>query len=131
MIRSRVTELSAGISRRMTGFVLHGPRSGKCSSRRPRDCNVVVERRPTPCKQMSVRLALVEQMAQVAQEHGKILAPLRDDLVLADSGLNSLGLAVVIARLEDTLSVKFMAAKLNFLPVTFGDLVKMFENATR
>ena len=70
-------------------------------------------------------------MAQVAQEHGKILAPLRDDLVLADSGLNSLGLAVVIARLEDTLSVKFMAAKLNFLPVTFGDLVKMFENATR
>ncbi len=80
---------------------------------------------------MSVRLALVEQMAQVAQEHGKILAPLRDDLVLADSGLDSLGLAVVIARLEDTLSVKFMAAKLNFLPVTFGDLVKMFENATR
>lgn len=37
---------------------------------------------------MSVRLALVEQMAQVAQEHGKILAPLRDDLVLADLGLD-------------------------------------------
>ena len=81
---------------------------------------------------MSVRLAIMEQMAQVAQEHGKILAPLRDDLVLADSGLNSLSFAVLIARLEDTLSINlFTAAKVNFLPVTFGDFVKMFENAAR
>ena len=29
----------------------------------------------------------MEQMAQVAREHGKILAPLKDDLQLAECGL--------------------------------------------
>jgi acyl carrier protein len=54
---------------------------------------------------MSVRLTMFEQMEEVAREHGKILAPLKDDLVLADSGLDSLGFAVLVARLEDTLGV--------------------------
>ena len=45
------------------------------------------------------------QMQQIAREHGKTLAPLRDDLVLLDSGLDSLGFAVLVARLEDTLGV--------------------------
>jgi len=44
-------------------------------------------------------------MEQIAREHGKSLAPLRDDLVLLDSGLDSLGFAVLVARLEDKLGV--------------------------
>jgi hypothetical protein len=39
----------------------------------------------------------MQQMAQVAQE-GKILAPLKDDLLLAESGLDSLGFAVLVQR---------------------------------
>jgi hypothetical protein len=31
----------------------------------------------------------MEQMEQIAREHGKILAPLKEDLVLADCGLDS------------------------------------------
>ena len=81
---------------------------------------------------MSVKLTIMEQMEQVAQEHGKILAPLKDDLVLADSGLDSLGFAVLVARLEDTLGVDpFTAAEDAFFPVTLGDFVKVYENGAR
>jgi acyl carrier protein len=78
---------------------------------------------------MSVKLTIMQQMEQVAQEHGKILAPLKDDLVLANSGLDSLGFAVLVARLEDTLGVDpFTAAEDAFFPVTLGDFVKVYEN---
>ncbi len=81
---------------------------------------------------MSVKLTIMQQMEQVAQEHGKILAPLKDDLVLANSGLDSLGFAVLVARLEDTLGVDpFTAAEDAFFPVTLGDLVKVYENGAR
>jgi acyl carrier protein len=81
---------------------------------------------------MSVKLTIMQQMEQVAQEHGKILAPLNDDLVLANSGLDSLGFAVLVARLEDTLGVDpFTAAEDAFFPVTLGDFVKVYENGAR
>jgi acyl carrier protein len=71
-------------------------------------------------------------MEQVGREHGKILAPLNDDLVLANSGLDSLGFAVLVARLEDTLGVDpFTAAEDAFFPVTLGDFVKVYENGAR
>jgi hypothetical protein len=54
---------------------------------------------------MSVKLTKLEQMEQVAREHGKILAPLKEDLVLADCGLDSPGFAVLVARLEGRLGV--------------------------
>jgi acyl carrier protein len=81
---------------------------------------------------MSVKLTIMQQMEKVAQEHGKILAPLKDDLVLANSGLDSLGFAVLVARLEDTLGVDpFTAAEDAFFPVTLGDFVKVYENGAR
>ena len=81
---------------------------------------------------MSVKLTIMQQMEQVAQEHGKILAPLKDDLVLANSGLDLLGFAVLVARLEDTLGVDpFTAAEDAFFPVTLGDFVKVYENGAR
>jgi len=81
---------------------------------------------------MSVKLTIMQQMEQVAREHGKILAPLQDDLVLANSGLDSLGFAVLVARLEDTLGVDpFTAAEDAFFPVTLGDFVKVYENGAR
>jgi acyl carrier protein len=81
---------------------------------------------------MSVKLTIVEQMERIAREHGKILAPLKDDLPLADSGLDSLGFAVLVARLEDTLGVDpFTAAEDAFFPVTLGDFVKVYEHGRR
>jgi len=78
---------------------------------------------------MSVKLTIMHQMEEIAREHGKILAPLRDDLVLLDSGLDSLGFAVLVARLEDKLGVDpFTASEEAVFPVTFGDFVKVYEN---
>ncbi|MFZ3359014.1 MAG: acyl carrier protein [Xanthobacteraceae bacterium] len=78
---------------------------------------------------MSVKLTIMDQMEQIAREHGKILAPLRDDLVLLDSGLDSLGFAVLVARLEDQLGIDpFTASEDALFPVTFGDFVKVYEN---
>ncbi len=78
---------------------------------------------------MSVKLTIMQQMQHVAQEHGRILAPLNDDLVLANCGLDSLGFAVLVARLEDTLGIDpFTAAEDAFFPVTLGDFVKVYEH---
>jgi acyl carrier protein len=81
---------------------------------------------------MSLKLTIMSQMEQIAREHGKILAPLRDDLVLLDSGLDSLGFAVLVARLEDRLGIDpFTASEDAMFPVTFGDFVKVYENGAR
>jgi acyl carrier protein len=81
---------------------------------------------------MSIRLTIMDQMAQVAREHGKILAPLDDDLALLDSGLDSLGIAVLVARLEDRLGVDpFTTSDDVQFPVTIGDFVRAYENGAR
>lgn len=68
-------------------------------------------------------------MNLVAQEQSKCLAPLDDDLVLAESGLDSLDLAVLIARLDDMLGTNpFTVSKMATLPVTLGDFVKVYEH---
>ena len=81
---------------------------------------------------MSIKLTITDQMKQIAREHDKTLAPLRDDLVLLDSGLDSLGFAVLVARLEDTLGIDpFTTAEDAMFPLTFGDFVKVYENGAR
>jgi acyl carrier protein len=81
---------------------------------------------------MSVRLTIMDQMAQVAREHGKTLAPLGDDVALLDSGLDSLGIAVLVARLEDQLGVDpFTTSDDVQFPVTIGDFVRAYENGAR
>ena len=83
-------------------------------------------------RNMSVKLTIMKQMEQVAQEHGRILAPLNDELVLANCGLDLLGFAVLVARLEDTLGVDpFTAAEDAFFPATLGEFVKVYEHGGR
>jgi acyl carrier protein len=78
---------------------------------------------------MSLKLTIMEQMQQVAREHGKILAPLKDDLVLANCGLDSLGFAVLVARLEDRLGIDpFSSAEEAVFPLTLRDFVKVYEH---
>ncbi len=79
---------------------------------------------------MSIKLTIMDLMKQIAREHGKTLAPLRDELVLLDSGLDSLGFAVLVARLEDTLGIDpFTTAEDAMFPLTLGDFVKVYEIA--
>jgi hypothetical protein len=76
----------------------------------------------------SIRTVIERELRQVAVEHGKTLATLTDGLRLSDSGLDSLSLAIVTARLEDVLGVDpFALGKLVESPVTWGDFVRMYE----
>ena len=80
----------------------------------------------------SVRSTIAAQFEQVAKEQKKILAPLSDDLVLLESGLDSLCFAIIVARLEDALGVDpFSAAEDAEFPVTVSDFVRFYENAAK
>ena len=81
---------------------------------------------------MSIKLTIMDMMKEIAREHNKTLAPLRDDLVLLDSGLDSLGFAVLVARLEDSLGIDpFTSAEDAMFPLTLGDFVKVYENGAQ
>jgi len=54
---------------------------------------------------MSVRSTVTSQFQQVAIEQERALAPLSDDLKLAQSGLDSLSFAIIVVRLEDALGI--------------------------
>ena len=82
-------------------------------------------------KKVSIRSEVITQFEQVADEQNKQLAPLVDDLPLLESGLDSLCFAVIVARLEDAVGVDpFSAANDSPFPVTLGDFVKSYEDAT-
>ena len=81
---------------------------------------------------MSVRSTIAAQFEEVAKEQKKNLAPLSDDLVLLESGLDSLCFAIIVARLEDALGVDpFSAAEDAEFPVTLGDFVRFYEDAAK
>jgi hypothetical protein len=76
----------------------------------------------------SIRSVIVWELEQVAAEHGRALAPLTDQLRLLESGLDSLGFAVVVIRLADSLGMDpFHCGKSAESPVTFGEFVRMYE----
>jgi len=73
---------------------------------------------------------VIAQFERVAKEHGKALAPLTDDLVLLDSGLDSLCIAIIVARLEDALGIDpFSGAADAPFPVTLGDFIRLYDDA--
>lgn len=81
---------------------------------------------------ISVRSEIISQFAQVADEQGKRLAPLTDQLELLESGLDSLCFAIVVTRLEESLGADpFSASEDAVLPVTFGEFVRFYENAAK
>lgn len=78
------------------------------------------------------RRTIIAQFEQVAKEQGKNLAPLSDDLVLLESGLDSLCFAIIVARLEDALGVDpFSASDDIYFPVTLGDFIKFYEHPAK
>jgi acyl carrier protein len=77
---------------------------------------------------MSVRATITSHLDQVARERDKDLAPLTDDLVLLDSGLDSLCFAIIVTRLEDALGFDpFSSDDIRF-PVTLGDFIRCYED---
>tara|TARA_B110000444_G_scaffold230858_1_gene238403 strand:+ start:1210 stop:1515 length:306 start_codon:yes stop_codon:yes gene_type:complete len=53
---------------------------------------------------------------------------LNDDTILLDTGLDSLGFAILVIELEDTLGFDpFTISEEAFYPQTFGEFVKFYE----
>jgi acyl carrier protein len=58
------------------------------------------------------------------------LAPLTDSLLLLNSGLDSLCIAVLVASLEDELGVDpFTSDDASTFPLTLGDFIAFYEKA--
>ena len=80
---------------------------------------------------MSVKAAVISQIQQIAQEQKKQLPALTEELVLLDSGLDSLAIAILVARLEETLGIDpFTESNEVAYPVTLGDFIRFYENGT-
>lgn len=78
----------------------------------------------------SVREVIFDQIRSVAESQEKSLEPLTDDLVLLESGLDSLCVAILVANLEDELGVDpFGSGEDIRLPTTVGEFVRLYEDA--
>jgi acyl carrier protein len=80
---------------------------------------------------VSIRSTIISEIERIAAEEGKTLPALADDTVLLDlSGLDSLAIAVLVARLEETLGLDpFTQSDDISYPVTLGDFIKSYEKA--
>ncbi|MFI4976017.1 MAG: hypothetical protein ACHP84_15865 [Caulobacterales bacterium] len=79
---------------------------------------------------MSVRPTILAKFRDVATSQDKTLAPLTDDLILLDCGLDSLCFAIIVATLEDELGFDpFTESEDVYFPVTLGDFVRFYDNA--
>ena len=79
----------------------------------------------------TIRERIFSQIQQIAKERDKRTLPgLTDNLIILESGLDSLELAILVSRLEDELGVDpFSSADEVDFPVTFGDFIRLYENA--
>lgn len=78
---------------------------------------------------MHLRQALIETLSAVMRENG-VTPPedFPDDLPLLRTGLDSLGYAIVVARLEQELGYDpFLLMDEPVYPRTFGELVAIYE----
>lgn len=80
---------------------------------------------------MSVRSTIEALFQEVAAERRRALSPLADDLLLRESGLDSLTFAILVSRLHDMLGVDpFNSVEAVDFPVTFGDFIRLYEHVT-
>jgi acyl carrier protein len=77
---------------------------------------------------MSIKSTVLDQLQEIAREHERTLPALTDDLVLLDSGLDSLAMAILVVKLEDALGFDpFNDAEAVAYPVTLGDFIAIYE----
>lgn len=83
---------------------------------------------------MDIRARILAQFNEVlAESGGRAVPELADDAVLLQTGLDSLGWAILVARLESELGYDpFSLMKEPYYPTTFGDFCRVYrEHAPR
>ena len=79
---------------------------------------------------MPIRETITTTVMEIAKDQKVNVKPLQDDLVLLNSGLDSLCFAILVARLEDRLGFDpFAASEDTTFPVTLGDFIRLYEHA--
>jgi acyl carrier protein len=77
---------------------------------------------------MTARSTILAHIRDIADQAGKKIVPLTDQVPLLDSGLDSLGLAILVARLEEAFGFDpFSESTEISYPVTLGDFIKLYE----
>ena len=78
---------------------------------------------------MTIRQTILSIFEQVAKERDvKFRNTLNDDMILLDSGLDSLAFAVIVTQLEDTLGFDpFTLSEEAYYPVTLGQFITFYE----
>jgi hypothetical protein len=77
---------------------------------------------------MSIESIVLDEMRVVAKEHNKRLPQLTEDLLLLESGLDSLCFAILMSRLEDiTGRDPFVSISGSSYPRTVGDLIGLYD----
>lgn len=75
----------------------------------------------------TIRVTFTKVFAEQAE--GYQMPAINDDLVLLESGLDSMGFAVLVVELEDILGFNpFDISEDPFYPSTFGEFVSFYEN---
>ena len=81
---------------------------------------------------MDMRSVIIQAIEAVASEQDKALKPLTDDLVLLESGLDSLCFAILVTRLEDEVGFDpFTLSDDVYFPVSLGDFIRFYDDAAR
>ena len=77
---------------------------------------------------MTVRSTIIAHIEDIASQTGKVAPALTDETALLDSGLDSLGIAILVARLEETLGIDPFTDSTDIsYPVTLGDFIQLYE----
>lgn len=79
---------------------------------------------------MTIKETIKEKYIEVLEQTGnELLVPeLTDDVVLLESGLDSLGFAILVATLDETLEFDpFTMMDEPLYPSTFGEFVEIYE----
>lgn len=79
---------------------------------------------------MTIRATILSQMNSIAKQHNKTLVPLIDDVLLLETGLDLLCIAILVANLDDELGLDpFGSGDGAEIPTTVGEFVDLYEAA--
>jgi acyl carrier protein len=79
---------------------------------------------------MTIKEIIKETYLEVLEQTGNelLVSELKDDVVLLESGLDSLGFAILVATLDEKLEFDpFTMMDEPFYPSTFGEFVEIYE----
>jgi len=80
---------------------------------------------------MSLRAVIIESFYEVLEQRDcdLLVGELDDNVVLLESGLDSLGFAILVATLDEKLDIDpFVIMKEPVYPTTFGEFVKAYDS---